>query len=269
MTCTVVIPARYGSTRFPGKPLALVAGQSLIARVWRIAKAVAEVDEVLVATDDTRIAEHVRGFGGEAVMTPSACRNGSERVHAALEARRAAPEIVVNLQGDAVLTPSWVVADVVRAMRSNAELEIATPCVRLSWDDLEARRAARAAGVVGGTTVVRARNGDALYFSKETVPLLRNEAALRASGASCPVFRHIGLYAYRAQSLARYLELEAGVLEELEGLEQLRALEHGMRVHCVEVDYRGRAHASIDNPEDVGLVESILAEQGEPLDADS
>lgn len=256
MQSVVVIPARYGSTRFPGKPLALVAGVSLIERVHRIATAVETVDRVLVATDDERIVEHVVGFGGEAVMTPESCRNGSERALAAIDALAIEPDVIVNLQGDAVLTPDWVVADVVDAMRRDETIPIATPCVRSTWEELDARRAARARGEVGGTTVVRDSAGDALYFSKETIPLIRDE---NRSGP-CPVFRHIGLYAYRIEALRSYLALDAGVLELCEGLEQLRALENGIRVHCVEVDYRGRAHASIDNPSDVAHVESLLAD---------
>lgn len=266
MSVAVVIPARYASSRYPGKPLALVSGKTLIERVWEIARRAEQVARVLVATDDERIAAHVRGFGGEAVMTPESCRNGSERVHAAMHTAGVEAEVVVNLQGDAVLTPPWVVSAVVAAMLAEPDIEIATPCVRLSWSELEERRAARSRGLVGGTTVVRSRSGDALYFSKETLPIIRGEERLRADDAACPVFRHIGLYGYRAAALERYLALEAGELEMLEGLEQLRALEHGMRIRCVEVDYRGRSHASIDNPEDVARVEATLAAEGEVWD---
>ena len=260
MKTVIVIPARYGSSRFPGKPLALVAGVSLIERVHRIAASLGSV-RVLVATDDERIAEHVRAFGGEAVMTSAACRNGTERALAALEGLQLAPDFVVNLQGDAVLTPPWVLSAVIGAMQNGAMQNeaspaIATPCVRLTWEEYDARQAARARGEVGGTTVVRNCAGDALYFSKETIPLLRKVDRSQP----CPVFRHIGLYAYRFEILQRYLTLEESALECCEGLEQLRALEHGIPIRCVEVDYRGRAHASIDNPGDIEVVERLLAE---------
>ncbi|MCA8971874.1 MAG: 3-deoxy-manno-octulosonate cytidylyltransferase [Planctomycetes bacterium] len=259
MRTAVVIPSRFGSSRFPGKPLALIRGRTLIERVHSIAAAAAGVDLVLVATDDDRIAEHVRSFGGKAVMTSEACRNGSERVFEALGEAGLTPEIVINLQGDAVLTPPWVVAAVVEALQSESSVDVATPCVRLTWEEYDAHRARRQRGVVGGTTVVRSRSGDALYFSKEVLPVVRVEDR----DAPCPVFRHIGLYGYRYPALARYLELAPTELEACEGLEQLRLLEHGMPIRCVEVFYRGRSHASIDNPEDVAKVEAILAHDGE------
>ncbi|MCB9883053.1 MAG: 3-deoxy-manno-octulosonate cytidylyltransferase [Planctomycetes bacterium] len=259
MQTVVVIPSRYGSSRFPGKPLEAVHGRTLIERVHSIAVAARGVDLVLVATDDDRIAEHVRSFGGKAVMTSESCRNGSERVFQALSEAGLKPEIVINLQGDAVLTPPWVVAAVVETLQDDSSVDVATPCVRLTWEEYDAHRARRVRGIVGGTTVVRSRRGDALYFSKELLPVVRVEDR----GAPCPVFRHIGLYGYRYSALARYLELTPTELEACEGLEQLRLLEHGIPIRCVEVSYRGRSHASIDNPEDVTKVEGIIDHEGE------
>ncbi len=263
MQNVVVIPSRFASSRLPGKPLVLVHGVSLVQRVQRIAASAVGVDRVVVATDDSRIADHVRAFGGEVVLTSESCRNGSERVLEAVDKLGLAPDVVVNLQGDAVLTPPWVIEALLEAMRDDAAVEVATPCVRMTWDEVDARRESRARGVVGGTTVVRARSGDALYFSKETLPLVREEVRT----APCPVFRHIGLYAYRLAALRRYVELEPTELERCEGLEQLRYLEHGMQVRCVEVSYRGRSHASIDNPSDVAKVERILDTEGELIEA--
>ena len=252
MKVVVVIPARYGSTRFPGKPLAQILGRSLIARTWDAARAASGVDEVVVATDDQRIADHVAAFGGRVAMTREDCRNGTERVHEALEVLGLAPEIVMNLQGDAVLTPPWAIEAIVEAMQDDATIDIATPAVRMSWEEHDAFVDARRRGEVGGTTVTFDRDGRALYFSKAVIPFVRERKD------SCPVFRHVGLYGYTRQALGRYLSLPQSPLEQTEKLEQLRALEHGMRISVVEVDYRGRPHASVDNPGDITIVEDIL-----------
>ena len=130
-TTVCVIRSRYGSTRFPGKPLADVAGRSLVQRVYEIGRAARGVDEVIVATDDARIAEHVEGFGGRVSLTDPACRNGTERVHAAVQAMEVEPARVINLQGDAALTPPWVLEAVVEEMKAHPELPIVTPAARL------------------------------------------------------------------------------------------------------------------------------------------
>ena len=256
-TTVCVIPSRYGSTRFPGKPLADVAGRSLVQRVYEIGRAARGVDEVIVATDDARIAEHVEGFGGRVAMTDPACRNGTERVHAAVQALEVEPARVINLQGDAALTPPWVLEAVVEEMKAHPELPIVTPAARLDEGSLALLREAKAAGEVGGTSVVFDVNGDALYFSKALIPFVRD-----AQGGA-PTFRHIGLYGYSAAGLARFMDLSPSPLELTEGLEQLRALENGMGIRVVEVDYRGRRHLAIDSPEDLKRVEGLLAEDGE------
>ncbi|MEO1697832.1 MAG: 3-deoxy-manno-octulosonate cytidylyltransferase [Planctomycetota bacterium] len=252
-----VIPARFGSTRFPGKPLAVVRGRTMIQRMVEIAGAAEGVDRVLVATDDDRIRAHVDGFGGEAVMTGDDCRNGTERVARAVDALGLDAARVVNLQGDAVLTPPWVLEAVVHALVDEPGADIVTPAARLDASSRELLVEAKANGEVGGTSVVMDRRGYALYFSKALVPFLRD-----ASGGAA-TFRHIGLYGYTRESLARFVALEPTPLELTEGLEQLRALENGMRVRVVEVDYRGRRHLAIDSPEDLARVERLLDEDGE------
>ncbi|MEM1453217.1 MAG: 3-deoxy-manno-octulosonate cytidylyltransferase [Planctomycetota bacterium] len=257
MRCAVVIPARYGSTRFPGKPLADVAGRSLIGRVHDLASAARGVDRVVVATDDERIADHVHAFGGEAVMTPSSCRNGTERVHAAAVELGERPDAVINLQGDAVLTPPWVIEAIVEEMERSPDAPIVTPAARLDAGSLALLREAKAAGEVGGTTVVFDVNGDALYFSKAVLPYERDPEG------GAPTFRHVGLYGYRFDALEQFVATPSSPLERTEGLEQLRALENGVRIRVVEVDYRGRRHLAIDSPDDLVRVERILAEDGE------
>ena len=256
MNIVAVIPARFGSTRFPGKPLADVAGRSLIRRVYDIASAAEGVTQVLVATDDDRIQEHVESFGGTAVMTPESCRNGTERVHAAIQGLEQRPDAVINLQGDAVLTPPWVLEAVAAEMRAHPELPMVTPAARLDESSLALLMEAKSAGEVGGTTVVFNKAGDALYFSKAIIPYVRD-----ASGGS-PTYRHIGLYGYTTSALEQLIALPASPLELTEGLEQLRALDNGMPIRVVEVDYRGRRHLAIDSPEDLRRVESLIAEEG-------
>lgn len=257
MSVLAVIPARYGSTRFPGKPLAPIAGTPMIERVWRIASAADGVDRTVVATDDERIAEAVRGFGGEAVMTPETCRNGTERALAALDALSSDAEIVVNVQGDAPLIPPWVIGAVATTLKSDPTLQMATPAVRMTPETEKRFRETKAAGAVGGTTVVFARNMDALYFSKSVLPFQRHPEA------GTPVFQHIGLYGYRIDTLRKIVSLEPSPLEKAESLEQLRALENGIPIRVVEVDYRGRSAWSVDSRDDAKVVEAIIEREGE------
>lgn len=257
---TIIIPARYGSTRFAGKPLEAIVGRTMIHRVWCIARSVSGIDDVFVATDDRRIAEHVRSFGGQALMTPADCANGTERVLRAAAALTPAPAIVVNLQGDAVLTPPWIIEALVREMRGDGAVEMATPAVRMDRRSYDALRATKQSGEVGGTTVTFDRQRNALYFSKSIIPFVRIDGA---DDGAFPVYRHIGLYAYRLDTLQRYAALEPGPFERAEKLEQLRALEHGIRIRVVEVDYRGRTHWAVDSPEDLKKVEQIIRAEGE------
>lgn len=259
MNTIIVIPARYGSSRFPGKPVAPIMGSSLLERVWRIGKAVEGVSKVVVATDDTRIIEHVRSFGGEAVMTSESCANGSERVYEATKNLGSTADVIVNLQGDAVLMPPWVIGALVDAMRKDPSVDIATPAVRLNAEQYKSMSAMKGSGVVSGTTVTFAKNGNALYFSKGIIPFVRR---IPSSGEP-PIFQHIGVYAYRAEALKRYIGLSQGMFEEVEQLEQLRALEHGMPIRVVQVSLQGRTMWSVDNPQDVDRVEEIIRAEGE------
>ncbi|MCC0070713.1 MAG: 3-deoxy-manno-octulosonate cytidylyltransferase [Rhodobacteraceae bacterium] len=264
MSVLVVIPARHASTRYPGKPLVALRGadgqaRTLIRRSWEAAMAVTGADRVVVATDDDRIRIEAEGFGAEVVMTSTACRNGTERcaeAHAALGDRY---DIVVNLQGDAPLTPHWFVEDLVTALRADAEAEIATPVLRCDGHALKGLLADRRAGRVGGTTAVFGAGRRALYFSKEVIPYT---GTTYAEDAATPIFHHVGVYAYRPAALAAYPGWDIGPLETLEGLEQLRFLEQGRPVLCVEVAARGRQFWELNNPEDVPRIEAMLAAMG-------
>jgi 3-deoxy-manno-octulosonate cytidylyltransferase (CMP-KDO synthetase) len=259
METVIIIPARFSSSRFPGKPLAPVAGKSLLARVWQLAKAVPGVDGVFVATDSEDIAAHVAAFGGDVVMTSATCRNGSERVWEAAQNLRDQPRVVVNFQGDSPLMPPWVIESLVLEMQHDPSIEIATPATRLTKEQYDAMVAMKTRGVVSGTTVTFSTSHNALYFSKAVIPYVREWP----KDGQSPIYQHIGVYAYTFESLRRYIDLPMGPLEYVEQLEQLRALEHGMPIRVVEVSLRGRTIWPIDNPEDVTRVESIIHAEGE------
>ncbi|MEM8823825.1 MAG: manno-octulosonate cytidylyltransferase [Pseudomonadota bacterium] len=264
MTTIIVIPARYASTRYPGKPLARLtlpdgSSKSLIEMSWETAKSVAGVDAVFVATDDARIADAAAAFGADIVMTSPDCENGTARCADALANLDLAPDLIVNLQGDAPLTPPWFIEALVDAMAADASIAVATPvlrCDRLTYDAfLDDRRQGR----VGGTTAVFDRAMNALYFSKEVLPFIAPGRRIDP----IPVFHHVGVYAYRPAALARYTATPATPLERLEGLEQLRFLETGTPIRCVEVEARGRVFWELNNPEDGPRIEAALRAQAE------
>ena len=259
MSVLIAIPARYASTRYPGKPLVALSGpdgtKTLIRRSWDAAMTVKGVDRVLVATDDTRIRDHAEGFGAEVVMTSSSCQNGTERC-AEVAALLPGFDVVVNLQGDAPLTPSWFVEELVTGLLADAEADIATPVLRCDGRMLAGLLADRRVGRVGGTTAVFGAEMRGLYVSKEVIPFTGKDFP---DDAPTPVFHHVGVYAYRPRALAAYPTWPVGPLERLEGLEQLRFLEQGRQVLCVEVAARGRQFWELNNPSDVPVIEAMLA----------
>lgn len=262
MTVLIAIPARYASTRYPGKPLVSLKGpdgeKTLIRRSWEAAMAVRGADRVVVATDDDRIRDHAEGFGAEVVMTSTACQNGTERC-AEVAAKLPGFDIVVNLQGDAPLTPAWFIEDLVAGLRANPAAEIATPVLRCEGRMLAKLLEDRRNGRVGGTTAVFGAGGRGLYFSKEVIPFT---GQTYGDDDPTPVFHHVGVYAYRPAALAAYPAWPIGPLEKLEGLEQLRFLENGRQVLCVEVQAQGRHFWELNNPSDVPVIEAMMAEMG-------
>jgi 3-deoxy-manno-octulosonate cytidylyltransferase (CMP-KDO synthetase) len=258
MKIAIVIPARFGSKRLPGKPMVKVAGVSLLERVWRIAKAVNGVSAVYVATDDDRVADHAKSFGAEPIMTPSDVATGTDRVRAALHAMQDPPDAVINLQGDAVLTPPWVVQALVDAFHADNSVEMVTAAVRCTWKQLAELQELKSHSPTSGTTVTIDKFGRALYFSKTIIPYLRTQTF-----ETPPVHRHIGIYGYSAAILDQLASLEQTPLEIAEQLEQLRALENGIPIKVALVDYKGRTHGSVDTPEDIPVVEEIIAREGE------
>lgn len=264
MKTLIVIPARFASKRFPGKPLATLTGSSgktktLIERSWIAAKAVSGVDRVVVATDDNRIKDVSEAFGAEVVMTSEDCANGTERCADALNRMGEDFDIIVNLQGDAPLTPAWFVEDLVAALADDKSAQVATPVLRCDGHALNGFLADRKAGRVGGTTAVFAANKHALYFSKEVIPFT---SETYSNTAQTPVFHHVGVYAFRPNALHEYPSRSVGPLETLEGLEQLRFMENGRSVLCVEVDAKGRQFWELNNPEDTPRIEQMMREMG-------
>lgn len=237
-TAFVIIPARYGATRFPGKPLALLAGKPLVAHVAERARRARGVSRVAVATDDERIAAAARGCGAEAVMTgPAAC--GTDRVAEA--ARGMGPaEVVVNVQSDEPLVEPAAIEALLGAM-VDGSVQMATLSRPLEVGELGRPQVVK---------VVTRENGDALYFSRAAIPH-------RREGGESPLARaHVGMYAFRAPFLQEFARLPQGRLEREESLEQLRALEHGHGIRVVDTEYRG---FGVDTPEDLERARALLA----------
>ncbi|MFT9100380.1 MAG: 3-deoxy-manno-octulosonate cytidylyltransferase [Zymomonas mobilis subsp. pomaceae] len=259
-----MIPARFASTRYPGKPLVPLTGiegeqKPLIIRSWEAACSVEGVDRVVVATDDERIAEVVRKAGGEALMTPSSCRNGTERCAAALDQLGDDFDLIINFQGDAPLTPAFIVEKLIQIMKSSPEYGIATPAVTTSpavrfqlFDDQQH-------GLVGGTTVVCNAKGEALYFSKSVIPHL---SKTNRTDPVLPIYLHIGLYAYRPQALRSYASWQPSSLELIEGLEQLRFLDAGVAVKVSVINKPDLELWELNNPVDRNLIEATLMARG-------
>jgi len=259
MDISIIIPARYGSTRLPGKPMAPILGRTLLSRVWAIANSVQHVSQVLVATDDDRVAEHAKSFGAGVVMTGPDCSNGTERAWDAVRDLDNPPGAVINLQGDAVLTPPWVVQGLVDAFHADPSVSMVTAAVQLTWETYDEFVRHKQNSPSSGTTVVMDQKGQALYFTKGIIPNMRKPNR----DAPCPVHRHIGIYGYSLPALSRMVALPPSPLEMVEQLEQLRALENGIPIQVVTVDYKGRSHGSVDTPEDIGVVEDIIRREGE------
>ena len=255
----IIVPARMGATRFPGKMLAPLAGVPVVSYTAKAAKCVTGAAAVYVATDDELIAAAAKREGVEAIMTSTACANGSERVAEAYEqlsARGEVADVVINLQGDAPLTPHWIVEDIIKAFDDPA-VSVATPVVRCTAETLTLFRADRARGMVGGTTAVLSQSGKALYFSKEVLPFNGQTEVM-------DVWHHVGLYAFRPDALLEYPTLPVGPLETAEGLEQMRFLENDRAIQAVPVESRGYPFWEVNNPQDISRIESLLSERGDP-----
>ncbi len=254
-----IIPSRFGSSRFPGKPLAMLAGKPLVAWVVEAVKKARSLDEVMVATDDKRIVDAVGEYGGVAVMTPSELPSGTDRIACALRNRLGCEfeddDILVNIQGDEPLIDPALIDSLVAKMKSRS-YEMATAVTPIkTFKDYEAKTVVK---------VVLAKDDSALYFSRAPIPCDRDHipdfSTVRLPG-SCPTslyVRHLGIYAYRGGFLKRYIAEPQCELEKTEKLEQLRALYMGARIAVVRTDDEG---VGVDTPEDAERVAKLLAEK--------
>ena len=244
MRLVALIPARYGSTRFPGKPLALIAGKPLIQRVWEQARQVKDLDGLWVATDEARIRDCVEAFGGQAVMTRADHPSGSDRLAEAAHLLGLAPEdLVVNIQGDQPLFPLELIGQLAAPLRRDPEAVMVTPALKITDP--------QAAANPNVVKVVFDRRHRALYFSRSPLPCWRDAAQ--------PYFyRHLGIYAYRVGFLQEFVHLAPGRWEAAEQLEQLRALEHGYPIHIVET---AGDTLEVDTPADLARAEAYFAQK--------
>lgn len=240
----VIIPARYASTRLPAKPLHPIAGKPLIQHVWERCRQAKGIETVVVATDDMRIAEAAFNFGADVAMTSTRHRSGTDRV-AEVARKLKGYTHVINVQGDEPLIDPKVIAQLASVMAKSPQVKMITAASLFeAGDDLTNPNMVK---------VVLQRSGDALYFSRSVIPYLR------ADGVTPKYYRHQGIYGYTREFLLEFVGWKASSLELAESLEQLRALENGARIRVVVAR---DAAVSVDTPEDVILVERILASRG-------
>ena len=238
MSMIAVIPSRYASTRLPGKPLMDICGKPMVQHVYERVRRVSLFDEVLVATDDERIANAVEAFGGAACMTSPDCPSGSDRL---IEVAKSHPaDVYVNVQGDEPLVEPASIEKLARAMLDDPSLQMGTLCYPISAEQAQNPNLVK---------VVRAHNGNALYFSRSPIPFPRS------GGIAPQYFGHLGMYAYRREFLMNFGSLPYSPLENTEKLEQLRVLQAGIAIRVLEVEAMG---PGVDTPENLEEMRRIL-----------
>lgn len=261
MKVAIIIPARYGSARFPGKPLAKILGKEMLLHVYESAQKAAQNNtdiSITVATEDARILAFCEEHSMACVETSEDCASGTDRVYEAAQSFSQKPDFIVNLQGDLIAPPHFI-RSMIDDYTNNPNADIITPVTQLSWDDLDRLREAKKTTPFSGTTVVMDKDNGAMWFSKNIIPAIRKEEVLREKSDISPVFRHLGMYSYSYAALSKYIELAESTYEKLEGLEQLRALENGLKIRCVPVDYGDfPILPGIDSPEDIKRAEALL-----------
>jgi 3-deoxy-manno-octulosonate cytidylyltransferase (CMP-KDO synthetase) len=247
-----IIPARYGSTRFPGKPLALIQGKTLIQRTYENTKKCSLLDELVVATDDQRIYDHVKEFGGNVVMTPIDCPTGSDRLAFVLQQNPAwqKAELIVNIQGDDPCLDPEVTQKIIEVLRHDSEAVMSTAIVKIDSEE----------DILNPNVVkcVIDLQGNALYFSRSLIP---GNFSMHVK-KSVTYYKHIGTYAYRPQFLLQYVNLSMTPLQIAEDLEQLKVLEHGYKIKAAVVN---RDCPGVNVPEDIKKVEQELCRQNSYL----
>jgi 3-deoxy-manno-octulosonate cytidylyltransferase (CMP-KDO synthetase) len=262
MNIALIIPARYGSTRFPGKPLVKIAGETMLSRVVNVGRTICEKHPnitLAVATEDDRIKAHCKEINVECIMTSDNCHTGSDRILEAALTLTPTPDFVIGLQGDAPFTPIHVIDALIKTAINNVAAQVITPVIPLRWAELDALREQKKVTPFSGTTAIINKDNNAIWFSKNIIPAIRKEEDMKQNSEFSPVHQHLGLYGYRLDTLKQFVKLEQGLYEQLEGLEQLRLIENNIPITAVpiEVDL-GLAQAGIDSPEDVVRAEKML-----------
>lgn len=247
LTTFAIIPARYGSVRFPGKPLIKIQGKTLIQRTYENTKRCQSLSEVIVATDDKRIYDHVKEFGGHVVMTPSNCPTGTDRLACVLEndPRLQKAEVIVNVQGDEPCLDPSIITQLAELLQTDSSAVMSTAVVKLQEEE---------AFNPSEVKCVLALDGSVLYFSRALIP---GGTELRFR-KEIPYYKHLGIYAYRPDFLLKYAKLPMTPLQKAEDLEQLKVLEHGYKIKAAIVT---SACAGVNTPEDVQKVEQDLCKQ--------
>lgn len=270
MKSMIVIPARYQSTRLPGKPLAKINGQTMLARVVKISTTAAAAHDnvsVVVATDDERILNHCIELGVPSLLTAPEIPTGTDRVAEAVRISGENPDFILNMQGDSPLTPPDFLSKMIDEFQKEP-CDVITSVTQLSWSELDKLRQSKLTTPFSGTTAVfNQETGRAYWFSKQIIPTLRKEHEMREQNNKSPIYRHIGIYGYSRAMLDKYSSLHESRYEKMEGLEQLRLLERGYHIRCVPVDFQGRANMSgVDSSEDLARAETLIKQHGELLE---
>jgi 3-deoxy-manno-octulosonate cytidylyltransferase (CMP-KDO synthetase) len=246
-----IIPARYGSSRLHAKPLIDLCGKPMLQHVYERARKASLLDRVVVATDHEQIAEAVRNFGGECIMTDSGIRSGSDRV-ACVAGKLTGADIIVNIQGDEPLISPEMIDGAVRPMLEDSSLQVVTPVrVITSTEELQ---------YPGTVKVVLDRDGYALYFSRSVIPFARDGNAGDNGQLPVTYYKHIGLYVFAREVLMQFSSWQESILERVEKLEQLRLLENGCRIKTVVTSFDSMP---VDTAEDADRVRAIMRQTGE------
>ena len=255
MKTTAFIPARYDSTRFPGKPLALIAGKPMVQRVYQCALACPDISEVFVATDDKRIFDCVHGFNGNAVMTEGEHPSGTDRIYEATRKLGLAEEdLIVNIQGDQPWFQPSVISLMIAPLLEDANIPMGTLKYRISGE--------KDVNNPNYVKVVTNKDGFALFFSRSPIPFFRDSSIYRDRSTDRFHYKHLGFYVYRQSFLSKFAGFPVGQLEAAEKLEQLRALENGFRIKVVETPFDS---IEVDAKEDIKKVEQMLAREGNTI----
>jgi len=260
----LVIPARYASSRLPGKPLCYLEGtknikKTLIERTWLLAQSLKITCKIVIATDDDRIENFSKDFGAEVIMTSEKCKNGTERVAEVVKKIDESFDIIVNLQGDALLTPTWFIEETIKNF-SESHSEVVTPIMKCDEVLFKNMKKNFRNGVTGGTTVAVNHLNQAMYFSKSLIPYINNHEI--KSFRNINIFFHVGVYCYSQKVILKYPKLKKSFYEKTEGLEQLRFLYNDIRISCVKVKTKESEIWELNNKSDIPIIEKILKKRG-------